>query len=197
MELALQIVLIISSVLLVLLILLHRGRGGGLSSLFGGGVQSSLSGSSVVEKNLDRLTLFVGAIWVIAIIGTGLLVEGRGLRRQWRWPAATRSVAPAWGPVRWVSPSGGRPRRARASRTSARTGTSPPRRSPPRQTFPSCGTARAVGCPAGRDGENPPAPPRTEPYKTHLAYVKERRSDADGAAILEEALSRLRASREL
>ena len=39
--------------------------------------------------------------------------------------------------------------------------------------------------------------PRTEPYKTHLAYVKERRSDADGEAILEEALGRLRASREL
>ncbi|HZG92723.1 MAG TPA: preprotein translocase subunit SecG [Pseudonocardia sp.] len=74
-EVALQIVLIVSSVLLILLILLHRGRGGGLSSLFGGGVQSSLSGSSVVEKNLDRLTLFVGAIWVIAIIGTGLLVK--------------------------------------------------------------------------------------------------------------------------
>ncbi|TQM04025.1 RNA polymerase binding protein RbpA [Pseudonocardia kunmingensis] len=53
------------------------------------------------------------------------------------------------------------------------------------------------GLPAGRDGENPPAPPRTEPYKTHLAYVKERRSDSDGAAILEEALGRLRASREL
>jgi preprotein translocase subunit SecG len=75
MQLALQIVLIISSVLLVLLILLHRGRGGGLSSLFGGGVQSSLSGSSVVEKTLDRLTLFVGAIWVVAIIGAGLLVK--------------------------------------------------------------------------------------------------------------------------
>ncbi|MHA6625419.1 preprotein translocase subunit SecG [Pseudonocardia sichuanensis] len=75
MEIALQVVLIVSSVLLVLLILLHRGRGGGLSTLFGGGVQSSLSGSSVVEKNLDRLTLFVGAIWLIAIIGTGLLVR--------------------------------------------------------------------------------------------------------------------------
>lgn len=75
MQLALQIVLIISSVLLVLLILLHRGRGGGLSSLFGGGVQSSLSGSSVVEKNLDRLTLFVGAIWIVAIIGTGMLIK--------------------------------------------------------------------------------------------------------------------------
>ena len=75
MQLALQIVLIVSSVLLVVRILRHRGRGGGLSSLFGGGVQSSLSGSSVVEKNLDRLTLFVGAIWLIAIIGTGLLVK--------------------------------------------------------------------------------------------------------------------------
>ncbi len=75
MQLALQIVLIVTSVLLVLLILLHRGRGGGLSTLFGGGMQSSLSGSSVVERNLDRLTLFVGAIWTIAIIGTGLLVK--------------------------------------------------------------------------------------------------------------------------
>ncbi|WP_214370409.1 preprotein translocase subunit SecG [Pseudonocardia sp. H11422] len=75
MKLALQIVLIVSSILMVLLILLHRGRGGGLSSLFGGGVQSSLSGSSVVEKNLDRLTLFTAAIWLIAIIGTGMLVK--------------------------------------------------------------------------------------------------------------------------
>ena len=78
MQLALQIVLILSSVVLVLLILLHRGRGGGLSSLFGGGVQSSLSGSSVVEKNLDRLTLFVGAIWLVAIVGTGLLIKIEG-----------------------------------------------------------------------------------------------------------------------
>jgi preprotein translocase subunit SecG len=75
MKLALQIVLVITSVLLCLLILLHRGRGGGLSSLFGGGMQSSLSGSARAEKNLDRLTLFVGATWLIAIVGTGLLVK--------------------------------------------------------------------------------------------------------------------------
>ena len=75
MELALQIILIVTSVLVVLLVLLHRAKGGGLSTLFGGGVQSSLSGSSVVEKNLDRMTLFVAAIWIIAIIGTGLLVK--------------------------------------------------------------------------------------------------------------------------
>jgi RNA polymerase-binding protein len=48
------------------------------------------------------------------------------------------------------------------------------------------------GYPAGTDEQNPPAPPRVEPYKTHLAYVKERRSDSDGAAILAEALERLR-----
>jgi RNA polymerase-binding protein len=53
------------------------------------------------------------------------------------------------------------------------------------------------GLPGGRDEQKPPAAPRTEPYKTHLAYVKERRSDEDGEAILEEALARLRASREL
>lgn len=52
------------------------------------------------------------------------------------------------------------------------------------------------GCPAGRDVQEPPAPPRTEPYKTHLAYVKERRSDSDGEAILREALERLRSERE-
>ncbi|MGH3909239.1 MAG: preprotein translocase subunit SecG [Pseudonocardiaceae bacterium] len=75
MKLFLQIVLLVTSSVLILLILLHRSKGGGLSSLFGGGVQSSLSGSSVVEKNLDRLTLFVGAVWVISIVGTGLLIK--------------------------------------------------------------------------------------------------------------------------
>ncbi|MGH3943931.1 MAG: preprotein translocase subunit SecG [Pseudonocardiaceae bacterium] len=75
MKLFLQIVLLVTSVALILLVLLHRSRGGGLSSLFGGGVQSSLSGSSVVEKNLDRLTLFVSAVWVISIVGIGLLIK--------------------------------------------------------------------------------------------------------------------------
>ncbi len=52
------------------------------------------------------------------------------------------------------------------------------------------------GYPAGPDPDNPPAPPRIEPYKTHLAYVKERRSDSDGAALLDEALSALRRDRD-
>lgn len=51
------------------------------------------------------------------------------------------------------------------------------------------------GLPAGQDRDNPPAPPRIEPYKTHLAYVKERRTDAEAAQILEEAVTALRARR--
>jgi len=74
-KLGLDIGLLITSVLLVVLVLLHRGKGGGLSSLFGGGVQSSLSGSSVVERNLDRMTIFVGIIWVILIIGYGFDIK--------------------------------------------------------------------------------------------------------------------------
>ncbi|WP_227981846.1 preprotein translocase subunit SecG [Nocardia spumae] len=75
MEMFLDILLVITSVLLVLLVLLHRAKGGGLSSLFGGGVQSSLSGSTVVEKNLDRITIFVGLIWFIAVIGIGFEIK--------------------------------------------------------------------------------------------------------------------------
>ncbi|MFE9320255.1 MULTISPECIES: preprotein translocase subunit SecG [Nocardia] len=75
MRMFLDILLIVTSVLLVLLVLLHRAKGGGLSSLFGGGVQSSLSGSTVVEKNLDRITIFTGLIWLIAILGIGLEIK--------------------------------------------------------------------------------------------------------------------------
>jgi preprotein translocase subunit SecG len=77
MQLALQITLVITSLLVVLLVLLHRAKGGGLSTLFGGGVQSSLSGSTVVEKNLDRLTLFIVGIWLVCIIGMELLIKYR------------------------------------------------------------------------------------------------------------------------
>ena len=69
------------------------------------------------------------------------------------------------------------------------------------ETRPSFATDAAIpdtwecprcGNPAGQDELAPPTPPRVEPYKTHLAYVKERRSDSDGEAILAEALARLR-----
>ena len=60
MTIALSIVLIITSLLMILLVLLHKGKGGGLSDLFGGGVSSTLGSSSVVERNLDRITIFTG-----------------------------------------------------------------------------------------------------------------------------------------
>ena len=71
----LSILLSLASILLVVLVLLHRGKGGGLSNLFGGGVSSSLGGSSVVEKNLDRLTIAFGLVWLACIIGLGLLLK--------------------------------------------------------------------------------------------------------------------------
>ena len=75
MQIVLQIILVITSLLLVLLVLLHKGKGGGLSDLFGGGVSSSLGGSSVVERNLDRLTIGLGILWVAAIVALGLLLK--------------------------------------------------------------------------------------------------------------------------
>jgi preprotein translocase subunit SecG len=68
------VLLVITSLLLVLLVLLHKGRGGGLSDMFGGGVSSSLGGSSIAERNLDRITIGIGVIWFACIIALGLLL---------------------------------------------------------------------------------------------------------------------------
>jgi preprotein translocase subunit SecG len=73
-ELLFTIVLMISSALMILLVLLHKGRGGGLSDMFGGGVSSSLGGSSVAERNLDRLTIGIGVIWIACVLALGLLL---------------------------------------------------------------------------------------------------------------------------
>ena len=64
----------ITSFLMIGLVLLHKGRGGGLSDMFGGGVSSSLGGSSVAEKNLDRMTIGIGIIWFACIVALGLLL---------------------------------------------------------------------------------------------------------------------------
>ena len=74
MELLFTIILMITSALMILMVLLHKGRGGGLSDMFGGGVSSSLGGSSVAEKNLDRLTVGIGVIWGACVIALGLLL---------------------------------------------------------------------------------------------------------------------------
>jgi len=72
-ELLFTVVLMLTSLLMIGLVLLHKGRGGGLSDMFGGGVSSSLGGSSVAERNLDRLTVGVGVIWFATVIALGLL----------------------------------------------------------------------------------------------------------------------------
>lgn len=73
MILALEIILVIAAILMSVFVLLHKGKGGGLSSLFGGGVQSNLSGSTVVEKNLDRYTVVMVVIWLACIVALNLL----------------------------------------------------------------------------------------------------------------------------
>jgi preprotein translocase subunit SecG len=70
-----SIILVITSVALALFVLMHKGRGGGLSDLFGGGISSSLGGSSVAERNLDRLTIIIGVVWLAAIIALNLLYK--------------------------------------------------------------------------------------------------------------------------
>ena len=71
MNLALSIILVLSSVLMIILVLLHKGKGSGLSDLFGGGISSTYGGSSVVEKNLDRITIVVGGVWFAACAAAG------------------------------------------------------------------------------------------------------------------------------
>jgi preprotein translocase subunit SecG len=70
-----SIVLVVTSVVLALFVLMHKGRGGGLSDLFGGGISSSMGGSSVAERNLDRLTIIVAVVWLAAIVALGLLYK--------------------------------------------------------------------------------------------------------------------------
>ena len=74
MTLIFTVVLMLSSAIMILLVLLHKGRGGGMSDMFGGGVSSSLGGSSVAERNLDRLTVGIGVIWFACVIALGLLL---------------------------------------------------------------------------------------------------------------------------
>jgi preprotein translocase subunit SecG len=73
---AFEVLLIIVSLLLILLVLLHKGKGGGLSDMFGGGISSPLGGSSAAERNLDRITIGLGVVWAALIIGLGLLLKG-------------------------------------------------------------------------------------------------------------------------
>ena len=77
-QIALEVLLAITSLLLTLLILLHKGRGGGLSDMFGGGLSSTMGSSGVAERNLNRITIILGLIWIVCIILLGLITKFQG-----------------------------------------------------------------------------------------------------------------------
>ena len=72
-RIALQVIVVITGLILTLLILMHKGKGGGISDMFGGGMTASLGSSSVAERNLTRFTIVVALLWFVAIVGMGLI----------------------------------------------------------------------------------------------------------------------------
>jgi preprotein translocase subunit SecG len=77
-KIGLEVLLVLANLFLIMLILMHKGKGGGLSDMFGGGMSSSLGGSTIAERNLDRFTVAIGIIWFITILGLGLLARFAG-----------------------------------------------------------------------------------------------------------------------
>ena len=74
-ELILQILLGITSLILTFFILLHRGRGGGLSDMFGGGMSQAVGSSGVAERNLNIITVVVALVWFLSIVALGLITK--------------------------------------------------------------------------------------------------------------------------
>ncbi|MCQ9366828.1 preprotein translocase subunit SecG [Brevibacterium sp. 50QC2O2] len=74
-SIVLTCILVLTSLLLGLFVLLHKGRGGGMSDMFGGGMSSNLGSSGVAERNLNRITTFVAIVWVAAIVLLGLIMR--------------------------------------------------------------------------------------------------------------------------
>ena len=74
-EFVMQVVLGITSLLLTLLILLHKGRGGGLSDMFGGGMSSAMGSSGLAERNLNRFTVVLALVWFVSIVALGLITK--------------------------------------------------------------------------------------------------------------------------
>ncbi|NYF99633.1 MULTISPECIES: preprotein translocase subunit SecG [Janibacter] len=72
-RIGLQVILVITGLIQILLILMHKGKGGGLSDMFGGGMSASLGSSSVAERNLTRFTVVIGLVWFTSIVGLGLV----------------------------------------------------------------------------------------------------------------------------
>nr|WP_276582270.1 preprotein translocase subunit SecG [Cellulomonas sp. RIT-PI-Y] len=75
MRIVLQVLLVATSLLLVLFVLLHKGKGGGLSDMFGGGISSSAGSSGVAERNLNRITVGVSLLWTVTIVLLALIAR--------------------------------------------------------------------------------------------------------------------------
>jgi preprotein translocase subunit SecG len=78
-QIIMQVILGVTSVLLTLFILLHKGRGGGLSDMFGGGVGSAIGSSGVAERNLNTITVVVSLAWLASIVVLGLITKFAGI----------------------------------------------------------------------------------------------------------------------
>lgn len=74
-KITLQVIVVLLSFVLTLLILMHKGKGGGLSDMFGGGLTQNAGTSGVAEKNLNRWTVIIALVWVVCIIGLDLLTK--------------------------------------------------------------------------------------------------------------------------
>ncbi|WP_105565119.1 preprotein translocase subunit SecG [Microbacterium halophytorum] len=74
-EFILQVLLGLTSLILTFFILLHRGRGGGLSDMFGGGMSQAVGSSGVAERNLNIITVVVALVWFLSIVGLGLITK--------------------------------------------------------------------------------------------------------------------------
>lgn len=74
-KIVLQVIVVLFSLILTLLILMHKGKGGGLSDMFGGGLTQNAGSSGVAEKNLNRWTVIISLVWVACIIGLDLLTK--------------------------------------------------------------------------------------------------------------------------
>ncbi|GAB77203.1 preprotein translocase subunit SecG [Austwickia chelonae] len=77
-KIALQVFLVLGCIFLTFLILLHKGKGGGMSDMFGGGFSNTMGGSSVAERNLNRITIAIALMWFVCIVGLGLLERFKG-----------------------------------------------------------------------------------------------------------------------
>ena len=74
-KIVLLVLIVVTSILLTLTVLMHKGRGGGLSDMFGGGVTSNLGSSGVAERNLNRITILLAVIWITSIVVLGLITK--------------------------------------------------------------------------------------------------------------------------